>query len=153
MRRCLLLVVVALLSLGFAPAPLPRPPRAPRVELRAPAPLPNPPEVPRFEFRMENKTWRDVFKWLADETGTPFIGTSSLWGSFTFVGPKGAKYSTPEIVAIINRSLAPRGIALVHRVREQCFVIDWIGEELIVRSDDGTSSPSPSLVPSWRLAE
>jgi hypothetical protein len=73
-----------------------------------------------FEFRVDNKPLKEVLMWLSDQTGLPFIG-SSVPGSFTFVGPEGQRYTVPEIVAIINRSLRLRGLELVRR--ERCFVI------------------------------
>jgi hypothetical protein len=102
MRRFLLLIV--LLSLAFAPAPFPRPQK----------PLPN---VLRVAFRMEKKKWTAVFAWLTEQTGLPII-TSSLSGSFTFIGPKGRKYTIPEAVAIINRDLrATHGLILIQTDR------------------------------------
>src|SRR5438094_2118219 len=50
-----------------------------------------------IEFRMEKKPWSEVFDWLSRRTGMPVITTFKLTGSFTFVGPPGARYTAPEI--------------------------------------------------------
>jgi hypothetical protein len=74
-----------------------------------------------IEFRMESKSWHEVFKWLSSQTGVPFIGSCGPAGTFTFIGPKEAKYSLPEIVASINQALRQQGFALVRRPR--CFTL------------------------------
>jgi hypothetical protein len=101
MRR--ILPLLAILCLAFAPAP-------------------GPPKIQRVAFRMEDVRWVDVFRWLGEQTGKPFVG-SSIAGSFTFVGPPGARYTIPEILAIMNRNLQQRGIILVERPK--CFVIEF----------------------------
>src|SRR5713226_7228805 len=51
----------------------------------------NDPTKAGIEFRMVNKRWTEVFDWLSRETGVPYCGSSRA-GTFTFVGPKGARY-------------------------------------------------------------
>jgi hypothetical protein len=117
----LLLLVSPLLALPpearAAPAPLPKTAGARRDKV----------DDGRVEFRMENKPWRDVFRWLTDKSDLPFIVSCMPTGCFTFVGPKGARYSIPEVVAIVNRALLPTGCRLIRRPR--CFTLDWSEDE------------------------
>src|SRR5689334_13389725 len=72
-----------------------------------------------IEFRMKNKKWIDVFGWLGSRTGVPVIGsaTINIPGSFTFLGRRGAKYSIPEIVRLINKELRHEQMVLIRRPR------------------------------------
>jgi hypothetical protein len=84
----------------------------------------------RVEFRMEGKKFDEVFDWLANQTWKPVVTSFAVPGSLTFVGPKGARYTLPEILAIINRALGDQGLLLVER--EKCFNIVGFKEELVV---------------------
>jgi hypothetical protein len=81
----------------------------------------------KHAFRMENKRWPDVFAWLAEETGLP-VCQSGVGGSFTFIGPKRAKYTIPEIVNIMNCTLVPQGWLMIQG--QQSFEVVFIEDEL-----------------------
>jgi hypothetical protein len=81
----------------------------------------------KHAFRMENKRLADVFAWLAEETGLP-VCQSGVDGSFTFIGPKRAKYTIPEIVSIINCTLVLQGQLLIQG--EQSFQVLRIEDEV-----------------------
>jgi hypothetical protein len=88
-----------------------------------------------IEFRMENKPWSEVFEWLSKQSGVPVITSFKVAGSFTFIGPEGAKYTLPEIEFIINRALLHQNeLALIRR--ERCFAI-MAADSLIFDQTDG----------------
>jgi hypothetical protein len=86
----------------------------------------------RIEFRMENRPWREVFAWLSEQTGVPVVVTCMPVGSFTFVGPQGARYTIPEVVGIINRALLRQKNAFLLR-RPRCFALYWADEPVLAR--------------------
>jgi hypothetical protein len=103
MRRLALPLAFALLSLGFAPAPLPKaPPKG------------------RGETRGETKTAKEVMHWLIEETGKGAVGRTP-GGTITFPWPKGTRYSASDVFAVLNNHLLPRGLALIER--EWCFIL------------------------------
>ncbi|HKB35559.1 MAG TPA: hypothetical protein VKD72_03840 [Gemmataceae bacterium] len=76
----------------------------------------------RIEFRMENKTWKEVFDWLKEQTGVPVVVPIHPTGTFTFVGPRAARYSLPQIVDLINQELRKlHEMVLIRRPR--CFIV------------------------------
>lgn len=82
--------------------------------------------LPRVEFRVKNKPWRDVLAWLTEQTGVPVACSFRPVGSFTFVGPPGARYTIPEVVGIIERGLMRQGYLLIPRPR--CFALGLADE-------------------------
>jgi hypothetical protein len=61
---------------------------------------------PTYVFDMRDKPWSKVFEWLADITGKPVLpGISMPTGTFSFINPKGQKFTIPEIIDIINDTL------------------------------------------------
>jgi hypothetical protein len=59
----------------------------------------------RFTFEFHNRPWSEVFVWLTEQTGKPFICTFKPTGSCTFVGPKGKTYTLSEVIDIISGQL------------------------------------------------
>ena len=57
------------------------------------------------KFAMRDKTWREVFEWLAKATGKPVVTSVYPQGKFTFAGPADKEYTIPEVVDIINAAL------------------------------------------------
>jgi hypothetical protein len=88
---------------------------------RGPAPSPQ----ARFQVDgLSGKPWREVFEWLSEQTELPVITSFKPVGTFTYIGPKGMKYTLPEVVAVLNEVLIPQkpqGYKLVRR--EKCFVL------------------------------
>jgi hypothetical protein len=59
----------------------------------------------RYEFNMADRPWQDVINWLTRRTGLPVVGSGFPIGRFAFDGPRGRKYTIPEIMTIINKEL------------------------------------------------
>lgn len=65
-----------------------------------------------FEFR--DTPWDKVLDWLADNSGgLPIVSTTKPQGTFNFVSPAGKKYTLPQIVDILNRSLLTNKIIIL----------------------------------------
>src|SRR6266849_1773231 len=54
--------------------------------------------IERFEFRVENKEWREVFNLLTEKTQIRVLPTCTPGGSLNHIGPKGTKYTMPEML-------------------------------------------------------
>src|SRR5262245_59399571 len=69
----------------------------------------------RFAFAMEDKTWRAVFEWLVDTSGSPYVSSvRPPAGRFTFVPRSGEPgYTLDEIIQTVNDGLAPMKYALI----------------------------------------
>ncbi|HEX5272038.1 MAG TPA: secretin N-terminal domain-containing protein, partial [Gemmataceae bacterium] len=83
-------------------------PPKPDKDKPAAKPAEKPAEKPRekkYAFAFDNKPWRDVIDWFADQSGLAFSGTYKPQGTFTFAPPKGKEYTISEIVDIINEAL------------------------------------------------
>src|SRR5438093_768337 len=93
-------------------------------EKKDPAPEPKAKEK-LVEFNMVNQPWNKVFEWLTDHTGMAFVGptTAAPTGSFTFINPKGKKYSVPQIIDIINAGLLQYQYVLVRRANNTMTLI------------------------------
>jgi hypothetical protein len=77
------------------------------------------------EFRMEEVPWKRVFTWIHEETGKPII--ASVPGSFTYVSPKGARFTVQQGVAAIAEALRrDHGMILVEQERH--FFLLWADE-------------------------
>jgi type II secretion system protein D len=78
-----------------------------------------------FNFVMEKKKWSEVFEFLTDKTGLPFIGVNVPQGTFNFIPPKGKEYSLGEIVDIINDALLtnPENQKWLFVRRERSFTV------------------------------
>jgi hypothetical protein len=96
---------------------------------------PRPANNAGIEFAMKGKRWSEVFAWLTEQTDLPFVG-SSISGQFTFVGRKGARYTLPQIVAIINQALLRQHNAYLVR-RPRCFVLVWVAEPVLAQATAG----------------
>src|SRR5262245_21495465 len=59
-----------------------------------------------YTFEMSNKPWQEVFEWLTEKTGRPFIAATTPKGSFHYMPPKDKKYTISEIIDIVNEGLA-----------------------------------------------
>ena len=85
--------------------------------------LPNP--QARFQVDgLSGKPRREVFEWLSEQTEMPVITSFKPVGTFTYHGPKGMKYTLPEVVAVLNEMLIPQrpqGYELIRR--EKSFVL------------------------------
>lgn len=125
-----------LVALGLVwgmPARAMTPPALPAIKIvREQAPEPQ--DKGGIEFEMDDKRWTDVFEWLSDQTELPVITTFKPPGTFTFIGPKGARYTIPEIVAIINQALLRQDMILIRR--EESFALRAIDPSLVHRRPD-----------------
>jgi type II secretory pathway component GspD/PulD (secretin) len=70
-----------------------------------------------FTFEMQNKPWRNVLEWLADQSGLPLSTSAMPTGTFTFIPPKGSshRFTLPEVIDILNESLGKRKYILIRR--------------------------------------
>jgi uncharacterized protein (TIGR03067 family) len=59
----------------------------------------------RFPFAFKNAKWSEVFEYLTDQTGLPFVGVNVPKGTFSFTPPEGKTYTLSEILDIINEIL------------------------------------------------
>src|SRR5262249_47998141 len=59
----------------------------------------------KFAFEMRDKPWNTVLEWLADNSGMQVSTTNKPQGTFTFINPKHAQYTIPEVVDILNNAL------------------------------------------------
>jgi len=60
----------------------------------------------RRPFSMTNKPWNEVIEWLVDQSGLSYISVHPVpTGTFNFISPKGATYSLPQVIDIINEGL------------------------------------------------
>jgi hypothetical protein len=86
-----------------------------QVQRRMSAAPPVPPKkLGAFEFR--GARWSQVFEWLGDRMGMPFVGDSRPTGTFTFIPPQaGQTYSVPEIIDVLNDALLGQKLLLVRR--------------------------------------
>ncbi len=68
-----------------------------------------------YSFEMRGKSWANVFEWLTDKTGKPFISRDLPPGSLNFIARQGQKFSIPEIIDIVNDGLLPLRYVLINR--------------------------------------
>lgn len=67
-----------------------------------------------FAFEFRDTPWDKVLDWLADNSGgIPVVGGLKPQGTFNFVSPPGKKYTLPQIVDILNRSLTKDKILII----------------------------------------
>jgi hypothetical protein len=108
-----LLIVLAALALGFAPAPFPREQRAKGKVPSNTGGLAEKPAVGDIllEYReFRDESWSQVFHWLAGQPGNPVVLTYKPAGTFTFAPPApGRRYTVGEFLAIVNTSPGRRG--------------------------------------------
>jgi hypothetical protein len=73
------------------------------------------------KFEMDNKSWQEVFAWLAETTGKPVISVYKPTGKFTYIGPANKEYIIGEVIDILNHSLRsnkrPQPYELIQRAR------------------------------------
>ena len=58
-----------------------------------------------FDFEFRNAPWSQVLDWFTEKSGLTMTGVFKLRGTFTFVTPRGKKYTISEIVDILNDAL------------------------------------------------
>ncbi len=77
----------------------------------------------KVTFEMRDMPWKQVFEWLSDETGLPFITTCTPTGTFTFIAPKGSRrvFTIREVVDILNQALIKQQLLLVRK--KHCFTV------------------------------
>lgn len=71
-------------------------------------------------FEMRARPWANVFEWLSDQTGLPFISNyAPPTGTFQFIAPKigteQRRYTMPQIIDIINEALLAHKYTLIRR--------------------------------------
>lgn len=72
----------------------------------------------RIAFEMRKKPWHEVIEWLVDQTGLNYISNQAPpTGSFNFISPRGATFSGPEVIDIINDGLLQHQYVLIRRPR------------------------------------
>ena len=96
------------------------------------------PENATYHFEMRNKPWKDVIEWLADKVNMPFTGINLPTGTFTFIPPKGAMYTVPQIIDIINEGM------LSHEATQKYILVRRTTMFTIVPASDKID---PYLVP------
>jgi general secretion pathway protein D len=75
----------------------------------------------RIAFEMRAKPWAQVFEWLSDQTGLPFISNyPPPTGSFNFINPRidgkePRKYTIGEVIDIVNEGLQQYKYVLIRR--------------------------------------
>jgi type II secretory pathway component GspD/PulD (secretin) len=76
-----------------------------------------------FTFEMQDKPWRSVLEWLADQSGVPLSTGAIPAGKFTFIPPKGSshRFTLPQVIDILNGSLAKQKYILIRR--ENSFLL------------------------------
>src|SRR5436190_2907804 len=96
--------------------------------VRADAPVKTPQQAfldgeRRIAFEMRKKPWNEVIEWLVDQTGLNYIAKQSPpTGSFNFISPKGAAFTGPEVIDIINEGLLQHQYVLIRRARSFTIV-------------------------------
>src|SRR5215471_17315978 len=87
---------------------------------------PDKPEKPaqkKIVFQAAGLPWKDVFQWLAKETGKPIISSAyKPTGSFTIDVPKGAAYTLPETIDLVNEALIDQKYILIQKERSFTLV-------------------------------
>jgi len=113
-------LAVGIAAPAFAQAPpIPSPPAAatpvtplpatqPPVVTTAAVPIAKPVEPPEktVSFVFEDKPWNQVMDWFHKESGLAYIGTVKPTGSLTIKTDPNRKYTIPEVIDLLNRSLA-----------------------------------------------
>ena len=75
----------------------------------------------KIAFEMRAKPWAQVFEWLSDQTGLPFISNyPPPTGSFNFINPRidgkePRKYSIGEVIDVVNEGLQQYKYVLIRR--------------------------------------
>jgi type II secretory pathway component GspD/PulD (secretin) len=111
--------------LGAAPADALR--SAFVVQVQRPRPVPPGKKKTAFEFR--KAPWRQVFEWLADRTGVPWVASTFPTGTFTFIPPRpDKKYSDAEVIDILSEALLAQKYLLLRR--PGAFILAPISEFL-----------------------
>lgn len=78
------------------------------------APAKDGPALKPLAFEFRDTPWDKVLDWLADNSGgIPVVSTIRPQGTFNFVSPAGKKYTLPQIIDILNRSLLSQKILIV----------------------------------------
>jgi hypothetical protein len=71
---------------------------------------------------MDNVTWKEVLNWLEEQTGLAVVSNNTPLGRFTFLGPKGARYTMPQILDILSEALRQQEMLLIRRERNFALV-------------------------------
>ena len=67
-----------------------------------------------FAFEFRDTPWDKILDWLADNSGgLPVVSSIKPQGTFNFVSPPGKKYTLPQIIDILNRSLLANKIIIL----------------------------------------
>jgi type II secretory pathway component GspD/PulD (secretin) len=106
------LAILGLWALNAGAAPPERmskadedPPPPPKQQPKAEPPKPKREPLKTYQFEKRDQPWKQVFEWLSDTTGLPFIGVNYPTGTFTYVGGGKKAHTIPEIIDIINEAL------------------------------------------------
>jgi RNA polymerase sigma factor (sigma-70 family) len=83
-----------------------QPPKPDKPPDKAEAPRP---EEKTYTFEMRDQPWAKVLEWYAENSGLPFVGSFKPTGTFTFIPPRGKKYTLGEITDCINEALLGNG--------------------------------------------
>jgi hypothetical protein len=90
----------------------------------APAPFVQTRERPG-EIRMEEVPWKQVIRWIMEQTGIQLIATELPPGKFTFVSPKGVPATVAQVMDSITGTLRrDHGFLLIRRERNLLLVRD-----------------------------
>src|SRR5262245_55950360 len=78
-------------------------------------------EVSRtYLMEMRAKPWAQIFEWLTDQTGVPFVSkVPPPTGTFTFIAKKGQRYTLGELIDLLNDGLAAHRYVLLRS--RTCF--------------------------------
>ena len=80
------------------------------------APAPRPID----QSSLENRSWREVFAYLARRTGKPVIHGSACraGGPFTYISPEPVGDSASQLANFIDQALRTKGFRLIDRGRD-----------------------------------
>ncbi len=88
----------------------PEPPKSDKAADKPDAPKA---EEKTFEFDMRDKKWAEVFERYSEISGREVVAPNTPAGSFTFIPPKGKRYTLTEIRDIINEGLLAKHWLLI----------------------------------------
>src|SRR5262249_7205924 len=91
-----------------------------------------------FAFAMDGKPWKEVFKWLMDNTKKPVIAQAIPTGTLTLLNPTERKYNLGEVIDIINEAL------LANSATQKYYLIQRERNFILVPADEKID---PALVP------
>jgi type II secretory pathway component GspD/PulD (secretin) len=97
----------------------------------------------RIAFDMRAMPWSQVLEWLSEQTGLPVITEYKLSNTLTYISPKGKTYTIPEVIDVLNQSLAAQPTGKYIIIRQPTYLA-------VIPADQKLD---PSLLPRIRIEE